>query len=99
MTSKPGMATRRKPAGSVPFSADNWLAAGGILNDKLIDERGIAWHWIAEEVLPDTQSHAHDLARFRREGRRLDPQVVCEERRMAEGDGRHHQHPQATKHQ
>ena len=37
---------------SVP--ADDWLAAGDILDDKLIEERGITWQRIAKQVLPDT---------------------------------------------
>ena len=82
MTSRPGASTRRRPAGSAPFAADERLAAGGILEDELIDERGIARHRIAEQVLPDTQAHADDLAGVRGEGRRLDPEVVGGERRQ-----------------
>ena len=74
-------------------AADDRLAAGRILDDELIDERGIARQRIAEEVLPDAQPHADDLAGFRREGRRLDPHVVGGERRAAQRDGRHHQQP------
>ena len=90
-----GHAQEARRIGTV--AADDRLAAGRILDDELIDERGIARQWIAEEVLPDTQPHADDLAGFRREGRRLDPHVVGEERRTAHRDG-HHQKPQATKH-
>ena len=83
------MATRRKPAGSAPSRPTTGLRPARILDDELIDERGIARQRIAEQVLPDTQPHADDLAGLRREGRRLDPHVVGEERRAAQRDGRH----------
>ena len=48
------MADTQEACRIVAVPADDWLAAGRILDDKLIDERGIAWQWIAEEILPDT---------------------------------------------
>ena len=76
-----GHAQEARRIGAV--AADDRLAAGRILDDELIDERGIARQRIAEQILPDAQPHADDLAGLRREGRRLDPHVVGDERRSS----------------
>ena len=76
MTSKPGVRHAQEARRIAAVAADHRLAAVRILDDELIDERGIARQRIAEQVLPDAQSHADDLAGLRREGRRLDPHVV-----------------------
>ena len=92
-----GHAQEARRIGAV--AADDRLAAVGIVDDELIDERGIARQRIAEQILPDAQPHADDLAGVRRERRRLDPHVVGGERHAAQDDDRQHdQHASATKH-
>ena len=77
-----GHAQEARRIAAVP--ADERLAARRILEDELIDERRIARQRIAEQVLPDAQPHADDLAGLRRERRRLDPHVVGDERHGAD---------------
>jgi hypothetical protein len=41
-----------------------------------MDEPGIAWQRIAEKILTDSETYAHNLAGVRREGRGLYPHVM-----------------------
>ena len=51
------------------------------LDQELIDERGIAGHRIADQVLADPKANADDFPRFGYEAGRLDPEVVSIYRR------------------
>src|SRR5947208_3532528 len=77
MEARFGCAQEARGIGTI--AANNRLTSGGVHDDELIDQRRIAWQWVSEQVLADTQTHADDLPKVRRERGRLNPHVMSKE--------------------